>query len=391
MKLTPFISNEQDCRLVSEFYSSAEMLRIELGNVSKLAPHINEPKNLWIDSGFDGYQHVLDSDDVRETWKKLFQKFRHCDSFGIKSFIKKPDSKKVSEFVTDLLDECMASKPAAISVPQLPHVSDVSRNKLNWALAKAAGKWKVNSKYSGYLILPVILTHQNQLNLKAGRNPRIFAASKSFAHSNADGYWIVDSTMADLEGRPVFSSKRFEGILKFHEEMKEKIPNSKFRIAGPYWGLNLISWARGSITHPAAGVGRTFQYHISGGKGWTPKTRIAIPSLRRWAIHGDSLRDWLTENVANYDKKSNSHKSLKAILDDFDNIGTQTTSRRQVAKFYSEWFASLEDADPASRQLVLFQDFSSAYVLGKTLTTLPSNEQPKQPERVPKSFMMFCL
>ena len=95
--------------------------------------------------------------------------------------------------------------------------------------------------------------------------------------------------------------------------------------------------------------------------------------------------------MANYDKKSNSYKSLKAILDDFDNIGTQTTSRRQIAKFYSEWFASLEDADPASRQLVLFQDFSAAYVLGKTLTTLPSNEQPKQPERVPKSFMMFCL
>lgn len=404
MHLVPFVSSEDDCQLVDDFYSDAEYFRIELRNWTKIENSFGQADKLWVDAGVDGIHHVLKANGITKVvdgktkktvggqWASLFKGFRNFEEVATKQFVEKPSTSKVEEFIDDILDACHALAPKAITVPQLPHVSDVSRNKINWAFAKATAQWKKKRKFNGALILPIILTNQEQLNLKGDRNKRITSADKSFQHANASGYWVVDSTMSDLDAAPIFQKKRFDGVLKFNSELQEKLPKASPSIAGPYWGLNLISWAKGLVEHPAIGVGRTFQYHISGGIiTSSPKVRIAIPPLRRWAIHS-KLKPWLVENVKNYDSASYAFEELNALLKSYNNLGTKQAARRQIAKFYAEWYAKIEEVVPAGRKLALFQDFTAAYVLGNDFSKLPADEgSAKHPERVAEYFMMFCL
>ena len=72
---------------------------------------------------------------------------------------------------------------------------------------------------------------------------------------------------------------------------------------------------------------------------------------------------------------------------------TQTElAKQQVARFYKKWFDRLEAAPKGGRALALYQEFSSAFVLGKQLPNLPATERPgHRASALPQQFMLHCL
>ena len=74
------------------------------------------------------------------------------------------------------------------------------------------------------------------------------------------------------------------------------------------------------------------------------------------------------------------------------NLLDEETTRRQIALFYKEWLDTIERTPEVGRSLALYQNFSSAFVLGKQLPTLPSSSgYARRPERVAEYFMLNCL
>ena len=89
-------------------------------------------------------------------------------------------------------------------------MGDSSRNRVNRELASAAATWKAETKFKGVLILPVVVTHQAQVNLKGGRDKRTTLVRQCFERARADGYWVVDSSLADWTGSRTFEERRFK-------------------------------------------------------------------------------------------------------------------------------------------------------------------------------------
>jgi hypothetical protein len=280
-------------------------------------------------------------------------------------------------------------EPPWLSVPQLPMVSDGSRNKINRSLAEAAAAWRAEKRYGGKLILPVILTHQKHANRKVDRNPRIKLAAECFRRAGADGYWVVESSLSDHRGEGPFP-KRFRGLINFHEEIARELKTRGPSIAGPYWALNLVLWARGLISHPAIGLGIGYQFHVPGGT-WKPKSvkrRIALPPLRRCATVSDQLESWL----AGLPKNDPAYKELRELVPRIPRYHHEDEARKQVARFYKTWFDKIASTQASGRALALYQDFSTAYVLGKPLQPLPDEEgTARRPERIAEQFMLLCL
>ncbi len=179
--------------------------------------------------------------------------------------------------------------------------------------------------------------------------------------------------------------------MAFHQELNSKLSAETVTVAGPYWGLNIILWARGLVRLPAIGVGKSFQYHIAGGIQKKPVTRIALPPLRRLAQWSPALKKWLESALRSLPKSDVAHSEFARVLRNFEGLQHDDVARGQVARFYKEWIEKLESVTPSSRALTLYQDFSAAYVLGMGLKPLPSPEKVRNPARIAKQFMVNCL
>ncbi|HUT87925.1 MAG TPA: hypothetical protein VMY37_00370 [Thermoguttaceae bacterium] len=345
---------------------------------------------LWIDPGVDGF-HRPYADSLNREWKQHIRRFPGYRHIGDPAFHENPDLGRVEEFVFAVLAECTEFKPRAITIPQLPIVSDASRNKMNRALAAAAAKWRSNGKYDGWMILPAVFTDQSQVNLKTARNRKRDVIRSCYEKSEASGLWAVDSTLQDQAGSATFRNRRFPGLVAFHEEIIEHLPEGGITIAGPYWGMNLVLWVKGLCRFPAIGVGAGYQYHLAGGRAQQAKVRLALPPLRRWSRVG-GLRDWLKDALKQIDKSDSAYADFAHLLDNFTTLGDKQVSREQIARFYKGWFDEIEAAPKAGRALALYQMLSSAYVLGKALPSLPSSEKTaRRPERVAEYLMLNCL
>ncbi|MCK6553928.1 hypothetical protein L6Q96_05000 [Candidatus Binatia bacterium] len=171
----PFAYNAKDGHLVRTIYPDAEIVRISSETASKVIPQLPRGMGVWMDPAVDGFERWP---DVNDNWKKHIKTFAGWDSIGDKTFQQKPSLATVEQFVSEVLHGCLkaAQKASWLSVPQLPAVSDGSRNKINRVLADAAATWRAKEKYRGKLILPVILTHQEHADLKTDRNQRIKSA-----------------------------------------------------------------------------------------------------------------------------------------------------------------------------------------------------------------------
>jgi hypothetical protein len=280
-----------------------------------------------------------------------------------------------------------------VSVPQLPYIPGSSRNKINRLLAELSLKWKSVQRRPPRLILPVIFAKKwGQTDSKTERNTKVRLACACFEASGADGMWVVDSTLDDHAAVGTLENQRFPGIIHFHEEINAKLPADAVTIAGPYWGLNLVLWTRGLVRFPGIGVGRGYQYFLPGRdpQSKAAKTRVAIPPLKRLAV-STAVKPWLQSALRRLNSDDPAYSELAKLAKSLGFL-TKEKARQRVAEFYRNWLVKLESVPASSRALTLYQDLSSAFVLGSRLESFDKNtEDVPNPAIIAKQLMVNCL
>lgn len=389
----PFVNNDADFRLVQKFYSDAATIRVLLPT---LRPTPDDPRlkrtSIWIDPGLDGYHCLLTDRRVFDSWSQYISQFEENDILADPDFVKKPSYAKIRRFIFSVLDYCKAFRPNWVTVPQLPVVDDTSRNRANRDLAKATAQWRSERGFNGRLILPLVFTHQEQLKGRTKWRNTLDTARKCYVDAGASGIWTVDSDLDDQKCRKAYR-ERFGALVDFHDELRATEPNATI-ISGPYWGMNLILWSKSLCDHPAISIGTGYRYMITGAFAKKAKKyHVALSPLRRWAIASPDLKKWLkdTSDIATFDDSSlvefkTLHDNLNSCLRD------RELAKEQVAQSYQEWFAKIQAAASAGRNLALYQDLSSACVLGSLLPILPKSEAPgRKAGQVAKELMSHCL
>jgi len=390
INVIPFLNSQNDMQMATELHPDSNIVRIVLAN-SHILRFKPRQMGAWIDTGVDSLHKGTIYD------AKLRDFFENRDGGEVISEFA-PDSTpaeaSISRFTKSLLDLTLSHRPKWISVPQLPIELNRHRNKANRLFAKATGKWRSATGFSGSLIMPIVLSRPDQSHYKPMRDKIIEQARKNVGFSGANALWVVDASLKDLTGSKTLGTKRLPDMIKLHERISDAIPAIKTVVGGPYWALNLILWARGLVTEIAVGLGGGYQYFLSGGRYRPGKIRMAIPPLRRLAETNDDLKKWLRE-VSRV-------QSLDGIVrDEFDSMAKnmqpfQTdrgAAKRQIAEFYRDWLGQFEHGEPKGRSLALFQDLSNAFVIGKQIKkVLPPSEKPATaPGQVAEQLMLNCL
>jgi len=387
----PNVTGDEVAGLVSRYFGDSVLARVPLDRVAKLTLTLPKTPKLWIDGSFDGFDDVdsrRSTVDDKNSWFEFMSTLKTFESFC--KCLDSPIQSTVNSIVSEHLNQCASHKPAWISVPQLPIVDGANRNKINRALAKATGKWKSSHGFSGRLILPLIFMHQKQLTKKTERNPKVQQAEKCYHDAQADGFWVVDQSLLDDSGSSTLHQKRFPGIISLHEELNDKI-TSKIKIGGPYWGLNIVLWAKGLVEHPLLGIGSGYNFFVAGGKIRPPSARIAIPSLRRRVKVTPDLANWLDTAMAGLATSHPARTEFADIKKNLTLFKDPARAKEQVAGFYKKWYDGIAAAPAAGRSMALFQDLSAAYALGKSLPPLDDEGTARRPESIAEPLMLSCL
>ena len=388
----PFITGQDACILVTKHYSDSDYARVQLDRADSLVRHLPRSVKLWLDPSVEGLDDLATrrpTADRQNSWFEFMKNIPAFEMLGNPCFHTNPDPKVVSQFVSGVLDLCVKHKPAWITVPQLPRASDSSRNRINRLLAKSTGEWKSSHNFSGRFILPLIFTHQDQVNGKTQRNPQVKQAGRCYHEAQADGFWAVDKTLDDENGSKTLRNTRVPAIVALHQELNDEI-SSKIKIAGPYWGMNLLLWARGLVDYPAIGVGNAYQYFLAGGHAKSPITTLAISALRR-RVKIARLENWLDAAAKTLGQAHPSCPELEQMRKQLDLLSLPDRAREQVAKFYKAWFSVLAAPPRAGRPLALFQDLSGAFALGRSLPEFEDEGTARRPESVVEPLMLNCL
>ncbi len=390
----PFITNEDSGNLVKKVYSDADIVRVPLDRADKVSNLLPALSKMWLDpcvDGMDDLEARRSQPDRKNSWFEFMSGFASFEKIGTPTYHAKPNKSEVYTFVKAVMDKCAAYKPAWITVPQFPLVGGSDRNRINRVMAEVTGKWKSGSGFPGRLILPLVFTHQNQLNRKTARNGKVQQALRCYHEAQADGLWVVDMSLTDDNGSSTLRDKRFPGVIDLHQELNIHI-SSKIRIAGPYWGLNLVLWARGLVDHPAIGIGSGYQYFLAGRPyGRQPSTKLALPSLRRRVGIGTQFRSWLDQATTKLGPSHPAHGEFGGIRKNYTALAESDRAREQLAVFYRQWFSVIAAAPKAGRSMALFQDLSAAYALGKSLPDLVDEGTARRPEAVAEPLMLSCL
>lgn len=388
--ICPFLKTKADFSLFEEFYSDADLVRVPITSSFRLTSSIRKKNKLWVDLEFDGFHPKAGARS--DSWTELMAELPNFSDFRDPKFLRNPKKDKVDQFVNALLDQTDELGARYVSVPQLPHQGEFKVTRINKAMARASAEWRSKKSRSIDFILPIILTKRDHSAhiTKAFLDP----IQSCFEESDAVGTWIVDESLDDQKGASTYQTERFPAMLKLSKELEKRV-SARIRIAGPYWALNLVLWARGDITHPAVGIGNSYTYHITGGIPHnSSKVRLAIPNLVRWAVCGSQLEVWLHE-AARKDDVNQPDKdqflSLAALNRKVSTSSGKNAARRQIAEFYRDWIDSIESVQPDGRGVALFQQLSSAFVLGRKLKSMESENSAKQPEKIAEGLMTHCL
>jgi hypothetical protein len=388
----PFVNIRDDLNRLRNHYSDSKMVRVPLTMMSAIHQNIPRHMGLWIDAEIDGYDCHLNQRKLFESWKNHINQFQEHEILSDPEFISKPDTEKLKRFTCSVLERCHAFQPLWITVPQLPVTADASRNRINRKLAAIGGEWKSASGFRGQLILPLVFTHQDQLKGRTQWTPKLRVARRCYNDSGAAGIWIVDSDLSDQKCRERFP-RRFQCLIKFHEDLRGVFPKATI-IAGPYWGMNMVLWVRRLCDFPAISLGTGYQYFISGSfRKRARRFHAALPPLRRWAVASPDLRNWLGRATAHLKASDAACVDLRILHSDLGLLmGNEEAAKKQVAKTYKAWCDKIESVPPEGRSLALYQDLSSAYVLGKQLPKLPKSEAPgRDAGKVAEQLMLQCL
>lgn len=389
----PIITGDEVGNLIKKVYGDSAVVRIPLDRGTRFKPLVPHTSKLWVDPSFDGCDDIdarRSKPDDRNAWFEFMSALPHFEKLAQSAFLARPSQSEVNAIVRELLNQCAAHKPTWITVPQMPITDGSDRNKVNRALAKSAGKWKSSSGFSGRLILPLVFMHQKQLNKKTDRNPKVQQAEKCYHDAQADGIWVVDQSLIDDCGSATLRSKRFPGLIALHEELNDRIP-TKTRMGGPYWGLNLVLWAKGLIEFPLIGVGSGYNFFLSGGKSRTASARIVIPALRRRVKVTPNLATWFDKAIAKLATSHPAHSEFLNLRKNLTVLADPSRSREQVATFYKQWFDGIANGPAAGRSMAMFQDLSAAYALGKSLPPFDDEGTARRPEAVAEPLMLSCL
>ena len=390
----PFITGDEVCHIVRDTYSDSAFVRLPLEKARKHLAHLHPATRVkvWLDPGVDGMHDLAPRRSTQKkanTWFNFMSHFPHFEEIATSDFHARPTRSKVEAFVGAILDNCNEHDPDWITIPQFPLVEDSTRNKINRELAGATARWKISGGFRGHLILPLVFTNQKQLNGKTERNPKVQQAERCYREAQADGFWVVDASLEDDSGSVTLRNKRFPGVIALHEELNAVI-SSSIRIAGPYWALNLVLWARGLVDYPAIGVGSGYQYYITGSPGKMAKDRLALRPLRRRAITA-GLAGWLDDAIKRLAPSHPAHTEFSRMRKELTALRVPDSARKQVAKFYKEWFDTIAAVPEAGRSMALFQDLATAFALGRSLPNLPDTGTARSPWAVAEALMLSCL
>lgn len=387
----PFVNSAQDAKLVAQFYEDSSIVRVSVDAKDSVIGALPSKIRRWVDPAMDSFHNPWPP--VSSGLRGVFEAIEGHEEMGSREFQERPKAVTVQAFVYGLLDKCKALNPSWLSVPQLPVPKELNRNSLNKELARATGRWRTERGFSGEFVLPVIVTHDDLVHYKAKRTAVLKQAVACRDLSSAEGFWLVHSALDDQSGSTTNEKKRFPGLIALHEELRKGKLGSGFVVGGPYWGMNLVLWARGLIEYPAIGVGSGFQYFIPGGPLKPGNTKAAVAPLRRLVIATVALQGWLEEAERAQQrggKAAQEFEQLRKLVPQL--MRNKEAAKRQVAETYHAWISKLEQAPEAGRALALYQDLSEAYVVGKGLkTALPRDEKVTRPERIAQQLMMSCL
>lgn len=323
----PFLNSKGDCELFKKHFPDAKLCRITLDRI-EFTQCLTTPDQCWIDVGFDGFSQPLSARG--EKWANYAKQFGDTGFLLEPTFVEKPIEAKLRPLVNQMLDLAWTKKPGFLSVPQFPHVDGIANNKLNRLLAGLAAEWRTKTGAKTKFILPIIFTNQKQLVGKTERAPKVKLAASLITRSGAEGYWSVDCSLDDQKGTGNFDKERFPSIINFFAELNE-LASCTLRIAGPYWGLNLILWARGHASHFAIGLGSTYNHHVSGGFARKTKVRVAVACLRRWVIANNELEVWLGHAAAKLPSGSPERSELDALKLTISKLQQGDAGKRQIA------------------------------------------------------------
>jgi hypothetical protein len=385
----PFIRGLADEDIYITHYNDAEVVRVCLDRSARLSSLSSAKRRLWIDVGLDGIADAY-SQHGDKNWKNYIARYGDLTPLLDPVFLSKPDRKKIEPVIVAMLDSASMHLPVLISIPQLPYEDGAKNNKINRLLAEIAADWR-KSHPQIKLILPFILTSQHQLNTKTERNPLIKQAAGICSKFGVDAVWSVDHTLEDQAGTGNFDRTRFPGVISFFQELRAAI-TLEMIVAGPYWGLGLVLWSRGLVTHFGIGMGNSYRYHLPGGVLMDPKARIAIGSLRRWTSSTLGLKDWLLSEQTKLPPGSAEQNEMRNLYSQYPALLDAKVSKKQVAKTYRQWLDKILSTAPAGRPVALYQDLSGAFITGKALKDLPDENGPgRRPERIAEQLMLNCL
>lgn len=397
-----FANSATDVGLVREFYNPCRAVRVNLASRPSL---LDEAAGLplWLDAGIDGFSQNTPSElakyylkvakDPKERkveWREFYQKYPKAHQFGSPDFQRKPDRNIVVACLGEILDECMKLNPIWLSVPQLPFANDSSRNKLNLEMAKATAEWKADRNVDVELVLPAIFSHQNQTRGKTQWGEKAKQIMRCTKQAAASVVWVADTTIADASGKPS-NQKKLEEQIKFYTYLRGILPGQKL-VGGPFWGLNLVLWARALVDYPAIGVGGGYSYSVSGGIVKTGNTRLILEPLFRQCVASSELLQWLTESVAKLGAEMEGSLEFQELIGGWAAYQTKKESKRFCAERYRRTIMRLQETPPASRALTLYQWLSGCFVTGSQLGDLPSSEKSgRMPQQIAQQLMLLCL
>lgn len=341
--------------------------------------------DVWLDLGMDGFPIGKE-----ERWATWWNAVANADKFRDLMFVGRPEKGAVSQAIGAALTKAGALSAKRVSVPQLPHAADARHNKLNKLLAAAFTEWRSASGYAGEATLPVIIASKQSLESKTERDKKTKTVSELAEVAGAGSLWVVDATLEDQAGTTTFE-KRFGHLIEFHSALTQ-FENCQRIVAGPYWGVGLVLFARGLATEVAVGVGSAYRYYRPGTIITSGATsRIAVTPIRRWAKLSPQLVDWLDKARSLFPPSSSTAVEFSALAA-FVASADEQAARRQVAKFHLEWATWLEKTPAAQRPMALFQDLSGAYAAAKFLPPIPSEEGVAAvPHTTAKQLMLHCL
>ena len=405
----PFVNTDKDCDILNRYYKDSHIIRVSLESIERI--RTNLPKNIpiWIDTAIDGFHHRLVTkwpinkrawnNTQIQLWNILetvFNNFTDRQILSNENLWVKRNLPQLKTFVNEVLDKCYNFNPTWISIPQLPIINSGARNKINKWLAESTKEWRRKRACKAKLILPVIFTNTTQLTRKPICDSKFELVKNCYNSAEADGIWVADTTLSDQNRNERFPN-RYSKLIEFHENIKESFPKETIKIGGPNWGINLILWARKLCDYPAVSLGTGYIYYISCGTSRRGNVRLAIPPIKRWVVANRELQTWLQKALRQIGPEDPIKKELSDLASNFDTLRNRDAAIHQVARFYKKWFDEIEAIPSKGRALGLFQNLSSAYILGKQLPNLPQATLPYcsgnilEAGKVGEQLMLKCL